>query len=615
MAAEAVEQRAIAAAADAALPRSLASLRCLRQLLSVSFRSVGNDALPLPDLQLALLPPGPPADAQVELGPRRDGSVRVRVGARALAAPNAEPLHVTTVARETLNPTWQLDGSALAAGAQRLGAARFVLRQHWPGPPAELLCTEVRLSSLVHVVERRSGGSVGVGGFDGLVGGLALLPPYSLVIELDVGGGARRTFSTLHALAPMAAAGLLVRLGPPLWSPRAGTRGGRPGGGGEGAGGAEGGSAGEGATAAEGAGGAEVAGGANCANVTDGAASLVGWLDRWAEAEALPRARAAAAVEALNASEALRLEQALRSRERIEARRVQAAGEAAELAVLRRAAARERDEVAAARRAVGEARSRADAHAASASLLAAAAATARAEAARRSAAAESRESTQALGALRQRRAAALRAAVLSLGRLLPCAMGGSSPTLCGLRVGGRDEETSSVLGLAAMSVGALGRMAGERLGLFLLLRGSRSAVREEEEAKPLPLHGKGAEAGPGARLLLRSTRRLVASVCAQLGVEMAPAAEAASAGAGVLLLLAGVYEGVARDASPLKPVGASGDVTVGTAGAARHAQTRAQTGGAHPALLGVPAAEALPVRAAGGGVFFGQAAPLVDMPD
>lgn len=632
-------EQAIAAAVDATLPRSLASLRCLRQLLSVSIRSVGNAALPLPDLQLALLPPSPPAAALLELDPASDGSVRVRVGTRALAAPSAAPLHVTGVARETLNPTWQLDGSALPVNAQRLGAALFVLRRVSPGPTTELLCTELRLSSLIHVVERNGGGSVGMVGFDGLVGGLALLPPCSVVVELDVGGGARRTFSTWHALEPMAAAGLLARLSPAPGSPRGGPRRARSVGSAGVAGAAEGsrgadrvGGA-EGVGGVGGAGGADGAGGVVRCGVADGSSPLLVWLERWVETEALPVSRLAASVEQSNARDARRLQHALGSRERAEERRARAAGEARELALLRRALAREREEVAAAERAVGEATRRAAVHAASASHLSTAAAGARAESAERSAAAvaESQASARALAELRHRRAAALRSSVVSLGRLLPCA--GSPPTLCGLRVGGREEETSAALGLAATSVGALARMAGERLGLVLLLRGSRSAVQDEEGTKPLPLHGKGAEAGPGARMLLRSMRLLEDRLCSLLDVQIAPAAEAASAGAGVLLLLAGVYDALTPNAPPHAPKHSIGSgerhLLVGTddgrlalgGAVARHTQRAAESGGreadrrAPPAPLRMLPPVPSPVRMAGVPSFFGQAAPLVDMPD
>jgi len=506
--AENAVERAVAAASDAALPRSLSALRCMRQLLSVSVRSVGHCSLPLPDLQLTLLSPSPPADAQLEVRAEAHGGVRAVVRSRSLAERSDATLHSTRVARATLNPGWEVDGASLPPSAQRHGSFRLILRRLSPGGSAVVLFrTEVRLSSLVHIVERNSGGSGGHVGFGGAVGGLPLLPPCSVVIELDVGGGARRTFATRQALAPMYAAGLLVRLGP------------------------------------------RAEGEATGAERTVRALSA---LELWAEAEAVPLASAAAEAEAANAAERCRLELALRSSGQRHARRLDTARATSELAALRANVERERGELARQFRAVDATRAAVEARAAAAARLAAAVEAGRHAASRAGDGAEA-VAESALCPLWERRASTLRSAVFRLGRLFPVSAA-AEPTLCGLRVGAREEETAAALGLAALVLRTLARLAGLRLGVALQLRGSRSTVREEEEdarAKPLPLHGKVAESGAGAQLLLREASRLVARLEEDMAMgQQPPAPPSASPGAELLCVLSRLYASLALPQAP-----------------------------------------------------------------
>jgi len=498
---------AVSAASEASRPRALAPTRTLRQLLSLSVRSVPLNALPLPSLWLELREP--PRYAELHVRAADGGRVSVRLRAAAARA----PLYISPVAHSTLNPLWHIEGAALPPHARCLRSVAISLVQlAGNGSTCEVWRTDLELDELVHVVERNSGGSIGMVGFDGLVGGLVMLPPFSLVIELDVGGGARRTFTTREALAPMAMAGFLIPLSPAVVPPTE----------------------------------------SRMHQGEEEWAASVKRMEQWVETEVLPLLKAVEAAETERNFADARLSVALASRKQAERRRLELAEEEAAVDALRRELEREREEVARARKRVDEARQSAHCHAVSLARFADAVAETRRQATEvaEQVMHEAKAATVKRQSLRRRQAVALRAVVLSLCRLLPASaasrVGGKHATMCGLRVGasGREEETNGALGLTAMCIKELAALMNARLGVVWHIRGSRSSVREEDEgrAKPLPLHGKGAESGPGARLMLTATRRLIANIRENTALKVAVTSdEDLTPGAQAIALLAGAY--------------------------------------------------------------------------
>jgi len=163
-------------------------LRSLRSIRSVSIRGVPTAAPPLPSLRLLLLPPAPPARATLALRVTGAGRVESRVSTASLVPRCDVPLHVTTVERSTLNPTWEIDTDRLPPSVLALRAVRLVLEAvGLDGEScATLMSMELSLAALVHVTadaDAAAGGGNGSRSGGGnstsaaALSSLALLPP------------------------------------------------------------------------------------------------------------------------------------------------------------------------------------------------------------------------------------------------------------------------------------------------------------------------------------------------------------------------------------------------------------------------------------------------------